>query len=230
MESTGGNVLWFTGLSGSGKTTTAQEVYARLAAAGRPAELLDGDAVRKAICSGLGFSRDDRMENIRRIAFVANLLSRHGVTVLVSAITPYEEMRDYLRKHVNGYVEIYVQCSLAVCEARDVKGLYAKARRHEIGMFTGVSDVYDEPQRADLVISTEHRSVQANALRIVEWLNRARDGHGDSAVAEAGDEPSACADVAQQYTAAALELAPVAESSVSARPGDAACPPEGDGR
>jgi adenylylsulfate kinase len=172
MDSSCGDVLWFTGLSGSGKTTTAQHVYERLVEAGRKVELLDGDVIRSAICKGLGFSREDRLENIRRIAYVADLLARHGVTVLVSAITPYREMREYLRVHVAGYVEIYVNCSLEVCEQRDVKGLYAKARRQEIKMFTGISDSYEEPERADLVIDTQRHSIESNVIRIIEWLDR----------------------------------------------------------
>ncbi|NOU93300.1 adenylyl-sulfate kinase [Paenibacillus sp. LMG 31456] len=172
MESSSGNVLWFTGLSGSGKTTTAQHIYKQLADAGRPVELLDGDEIRSAICKGLGFSREDRLENIRRIAYVANLLSKHGILVLVSAITPYREMRKYLRSYITGYVEIYVHCSLEVCEARDVKGLYAKARRQEITMFTGISDAYEEPDQADIVIDTEQNSVHANVNRIMQWINQ----------------------------------------------------------
>ncbi|MCR8630668.1 adenylyl-sulfate kinase [Paenibacillus radicis (ex Xue et al. 2023)] len=172
MESSSGNVLWFTGLSGSGKTTTAQHIYKQLTEAGQQVELLDGDEIRSAICKGLGFSREDRLENIRRIAYVANLLSKHGVLVLVSAITPYREMREYLRNHILGYVEIYVKCPLDVCEARDVKGLYAKARRQEITMFTGISDAYEEPEQADIVIDTDRQSVHANALQIVQWITR----------------------------------------------------------
>jgi adenylylsulfate kinase len=172
MEGSCGNVLWFTGLSGSGKTTSAMHIYERLAEAGRPVELLDGDVIRTAICKGLGFSREDRLENIRRIAYVADLLSRHGITVLVSAITPYREMREYLRSHVAGYVEIYVNCSLEVCEARDVKGLYAKARRQEIAMFTGISDSYEEPEQADIVINTQLDSVQSNVIKVIEWLDQ----------------------------------------------------------
>lgn len=172
MESSCGNVLWFTGLSGSGKTTSAQHIYERLVETGRPVELLDGDVIRTAICKGLGFSREDRLENIRRIAYVADLLARHGIIVLVSAITPYREMREYLRSHVTGYVEIYVSCSLEVCEARDVKGLYAKARRQEIAMFTGISDSYEEPERADIVIDTQRDSVESNVIKVIEWLDQ----------------------------------------------------------
>ncbi|WP_064745765.1 adenylyl-sulfate kinase [Paenibacillus sp. UNC451MF] len=174
MESSSGSVLWFTGLSGSGKTTTAMQVYARLKEAGRPVELLDGDAIRAAIGNGLGFSRKDRIENIQRMAYIANLLSRHDIIVLVSAITPYREMRDYLREHVNGYVEVYVSCSLELCEARDVKGLYAKARRQEIQHFTGISDAYEEPDEADLIIDTEKQSVESNTEQIMDWLLRNR--------------------------------------------------------
>lgn len=188
MDYSGGHVLWFTGLSGSGKTTTAQRVYALLKAEGRRVELLDGDAVRAALCKGLGFTREDRLENIRRIAFVADLLARHGVTVLVSAITPYREMRDELRCRVTGYVEIYVRCPLEVCEARDVKGLYARARRQEIALFTGVSDPYEEPDRPELVLDAHKQPVEDNAARIVSWLDRhgARPegcaaGHGEAA-------------------------------------------------
>lgn len=174
MESSSGSVLWFTGLSGSGKTTTAQQVCARLKEIGRPVELLDGDVVRAAIGKGLGFSRSDRLENIQRMAYIANLLSGHGITVLVSAITPYKEMRDYLRSHVSGYVEVYVNCSLEQCEARDVKGLYAKARRQEIPQFTGISDAYEIPEQPDLIIDTEKRSLEANTEQILDWLRRNR--------------------------------------------------------
>jgi adenylylsulfate kinase len=170
MESSCGSVLWFTGLSGSGKTTSAQHIYHRLEEEGRPVELLDGDVIRTAICKGLGFSREDRLENVRRIAYVADLLASHGVTVLVSAITPYREMREYLRSHVTGYVEIYVSCSLEVCEARDVKGLYAKARRQEIAMFTGISDSYEVPEQPDIVIDTQRDTVELNTNKVVDWL------------------------------------------------------------
>ncbi len=163
-------VLWFTGLSGSGKTTTARCVEAILRERGVRTELLDGDELRETICRGLGFAREDRLENIRRIAYVAKLLSRNGVTVLVSAITPYREMRDYVRAHVPGYTEIYVRCPLEECEKRDVKGLYAKARRGEIAAFTGISDPYEEPTDADVVIDTRTGALSSNAATIADLL------------------------------------------------------------
>ncbi|RXZ81161.1 adenylyl-sulfate kinase [Paenibacillaceae bacterium] len=163
-------VLWFTGLSGSGKTTTAARVAADLRKAGHAVEMLDGDELRETICRGLGFSREDRMENIKRIAYVANLLARNGVIVLVTAISPYREMRSYLRSELPGYVEVYVNCPLEECERRDVKGLYAKARRGEIGHFTGISDPYDIPERPHITVRTDVISLAENCHLITEWL------------------------------------------------------------
>lgn len=165
-------ILWFTGLSGAGKTTTAARLENMLAEADCNVQLLDGDELRKTICGGLGFSREDRMENIRRIAWVAGLLSRHGVIVLVSAIAPYREMREWLRQHVPDYVEIYVECPLEECERRDVKGLYAKARRGEISGFTGISDPYDIPERPDLTLDTARHSVEDNCARVIGYLKQ----------------------------------------------------------
>lgn len=171
-DHTDGMVLWFTGLSGSGKTTTAKHLNQLLEDRSLRVELLDGDELRETICKGLGFSREDRFENIRRIAYIARLLSRHGVIVLVSAITPYREMREYVRKQIPAFAEIYVQCPLEECERRDVKGLYAKARRQEIAAFTGISDPYEEPLRPELSIDTAQHSVEDNCRRIMSWLSR----------------------------------------------------------
>jgi adenylylsulfate kinase len=165
-----GAVLWFTGLSGSGKTTTAKQVAAKLAEAGKRVELLDGDELRETICRGLGFSKEDRFENIKRIAYVAKLLSKHGVIVLVSAITPYREMRSYARREIPGFVEIFVNCPLEECERRDVKGLYARARRNEISKFTGISDPYELPEQAEITIDTQNSGLEANCDKIVRWL------------------------------------------------------------
>ncbi|MBO9608974.1 MAG: adenylyl-sulfate kinase [Paenibacillaceae bacterium] len=165
-----GKVLWFTGLSGAGKTTTARAVASELAACGVACELLDGDELRETICKGLGFSREDRIENIRRVVYLSKLLSRHGVTVLVSAITPYREMREHAREQLPGYVEIHVDCALAECERRDVKGLYAKARNQQIERFTGISDPYETPERPELTIRTDLEPLARNTRRILEWL------------------------------------------------------------
>lgn len=138
---------------------------------GRGAELLDGDELRETVCKGLGFSREDRFENIKRIAYVAGLLSRNGINVLVSAITPYSEMRDYARREIPGFVEIYVKCPLEECERRDVKGLYAKVRRGEVTHFTGISDPYDVPADPDITICTSSFSLQHNSDLILSWLD-----------------------------------------------------------
>lgn len=170
MKNQDGPVLWFTGLSGSGKSTTARRMKQLIAAEGKRVELLDGDELRETICKGLGFSREDRMENIRRIVYLCKLLSRNGVTVLVSAITPYEDMRDYARSQLARMVEIYVRCSLQECERRDVKGLYAKARQNEIANFTGISDPYEEPIHPEIVIDTMNQTVDQNSRSILQWL------------------------------------------------------------
>lgn len=164
-------VLWFTGLSGSGKTTTAKLVQAKLCEQGRPVELLDGDELRATVCKGLGFSRVDRNENIQRMAYIAKLLSRNGVMVVVAAITPYREMREYLRKELPGYIEIYVQSPLELCEARDVKGLYAKARRGEISSFTGITDPYEEPVHPDIILDTSTSSAEQNCQAVLLQIN-----------------------------------------------------------
>jgi adenylylsulfate kinase len=157
-------------LSGSGKTTTAKHMVGLLEARGMRVELLDGDQLRETICRGLGFSKEDRIENVKRIAYVAALLAKHGVTVLVSAITPYREMREYARSRIPGFVEIYVKCPLDVCEKRDVKGLYQKARRNEISHFTGISDPYEVPEHADIIIDTATATVEENAAIVWAWL------------------------------------------------------------
>ncbi|MDF2660810.1 MAG: cysC [Paenibacillus sp.] len=164
------NVLWFTGLSGAGKTTTAEYVRDRLLEQGRRVELLDGDTLRQTICKGLGFTREERLENIKRIVYVAGLLAKHDVIVLVSAITPYAEMRDYARKELAGYVEIYVECPLEECERRDVKGLYAKARQGELKHFTGISDPYEVPLAPDVTIRTSSDSLETNSAAILTRL------------------------------------------------------------
>lgn len=150
-----GFTLWFTGLSGAGKSTLAELVEERLHQMGRRVELLDGDEIRKNLSQGLGFSKADRDANILRIAFVARLLSRNGVVAITAAISPYRAIRDQARAEIPRFVEVFVDCPLEVCEQRDVKGLYKKARSGEIKQFTGISDPYEPPENPEIHLHTE---------------------------------------------------------------------------
>jgi adenylylsulfate kinase len=168
-----GFTLWFTGLSGAGKSTIAEIVGPRLEEAGRHVEYLDGDVVRTHLSKGLGFSKEDRDTNIERIGWVASRLTRHGAAVLVSAISPYEETRQKARKLVQehgAFVEVFVEASVDECARRDVKGLYEKAFAGEIKEFTGVSDPYEPPSSPELVVHTEGESPEASAQRVVAKL------------------------------------------------------------
>ena len=168
-----GYTLWFTGLSGAGKSTIAELVGPELERRGRLVEYLDGDVVRTHLSKGLGFSKEDRDTNIERIGWVASRLARHGAAVLVSAITPYEETRRKARAMVEEFgtfVEVYVAASVDECARRDVKGLYEKAFRGEIKEFTGVSDPYEPPSSPELVVDTESEEPEASARRVVEKL------------------------------------------------------------
>ncbi|GAC1515054.1 MAG: adenylyl-sulfate kinase [Chloroflexota bacterium] len=167
-----GFTLWFTGLSGAGKSTIAIMVAERLQAMGRPVEILDGDEVRKNLSQGLGFSKADRDANIQRIAFVAKLLSRNGAVAITAAISPYRETRARAREDVGEgrFVEVFVDCPLDVCEQRDVKGLYARARSGEIAHFTGISDPYEAPEHAEVVVHTDRESVEESAEAIIAYL------------------------------------------------------------
>jgi adenylylsulfate kinase len=166
-----GFTLWFTGLSGSGKTTITNLLVKELRARGSRLEVLDGDIVRENLSKGLGFSKEDRDTNIRRIAFVANLLSRNGVPVITAAISPYRAIRDEARELMDGrMIEAYVKASVEECERRDVKGLYAKARAGEIKEFTGVSDPYEPPEDPELVLETESQSPEDSARQIIAYL------------------------------------------------------------
>src|SRR5213078_2046083 len=164
MASEQGFCLWFTGLSGSGKTTITTLLVKELRKRGSKLEVLDGDIVRQNLSKGLGFSKEDRDTNIRRVAFVADLLSRNGVPVITAAISPYREIRDEARTKMDGrFIETYVKASVEECERRDVKGLYAKARAGEIKEFTGVSDPYEAPENAELEIDTEKQTPDESA-------------------------------------------------------------------
>jgi adenylylsulfate kinase len=170
MNEERGFTLWFTGLSGSGKTTISEIVERELRSRKRPVEVLDGDIVRTNLSKGLSFSRDDRNINVLRIGFVANLLTRNGVGVIVSAISPYKEARDQVRRRIVDFVEVFVDAPLEVCAERDVKGLYKKAFAGEIEQFTGVSDPYEPPNAPDLVLKTDEEAPEESAQRVIEKL------------------------------------------------------------
>ena len=166
-----GFTLWFTGLSGAGKTTIAEIVERELRRRHGKVEVLDGDIVRTNLSKGLGFSREDRDTNVLRIGFVADLLTRNGVGVIVSAISPYKEVRDQVRRNVGeGFIEIFVDCPVEVCAERDVKGLYEKAYSGEIKEFTGVSDPYEAPSAPELTIKTNEEEPKESALRVISKL------------------------------------------------------------
>ncbi|MBI2822886.1 MAG: adenylyl-sulfate kinase [Acidobacteria bacterium] len=172
QRSTKGFTLWFTGLPCSGKSTLAQLVAQDLAARGQAVEVLDGDAVRSSLTRDLGFSKHDRDENIRRIGFVCQLLSKHGITAISAAISPYRAARDQVRASIASFVEIYVKASLEACMQRDVKGLYKKALAGELINFTGIDDPYEAPLSPELVIETEQEEPTASAVRIVRKLEQ----------------------------------------------------------
>jgi adenylylsulfate kinase len=165
-----GFILWFTGLSGSGKTTISKALEPELRAKGCKVEILDGDVVRTHLSKGLGFSKEDRDTNIRRIGFVAHLLSRNGVVAIAAAISPYRAIRDEIRAMEQNFVEVYVKAPLATCEARDVKGLYAKARAGAIKGFTGIDDPYEEPINPEIVCDTAGESVAESVKNIITKL------------------------------------------------------------
>lgn len=162
--------MWFTGLSGAGKSTLAQAVHARLCAGGHAVEILDGDIVRTHLCKGLGFSHEDRIENIRRIAFVGNLLARNGVIVLVPVIAPYRAIREEVRAGSHAYMEVFVNAPLEICERRDPKGLYRRARAGEIANFTGLDDPYEAPESPELECQTHVEGIEACAERILQRI------------------------------------------------------------
>lgn len=165
-----GFTLWFTGLSGAGKSTIANRLEERFEEMGRHVELLDGDEIRKNLSQGLGFSKADRDANLQRIAFVAKLLSRNGVIAITAAISPYRSQRDAARAEIRDFVEVFVDCPLAVCEERDVKGLYKRARSGEIAQFTGISDPYEAPEHPEIVVHTDRETVDQDVDHIIGKL------------------------------------------------------------
>ena len=165
-----GFTLWFTGLSGAGKTTVSRRVAEELRARGMKVEVLDGDVVRENLSKGLGFSKEDRDTNIRRIGWVCEVLSRNGVVAIGAAISPYRAIRDEIRLKVRHFVEVYTECPIEVLAERDVKGLYKKALRGEIKNFTGVDDPYEPPLNPEVIIHSDRESVEESVGRVIQKL------------------------------------------------------------
>ena len=166
--------IWFTGLSGAGKTTIARGLQCCFRANGCPSVLLDGDELRQGVNSGLGFTKPDRMENIRRTAEMTKILLRNGLVCLISTISPYPELREMARKIIGSelFIEVFINAPLRVCEKRDVKGFYSKARNNQIADFTGVQDLYIPPDNPDLEIRTDQLSIEDSILRILGFLEQ----------------------------------------------------------
>ena len=169
-ENQKGVTLWFTGLPCSGKSAVADRIAEILREQGLRTERLDGDIVRKSLTRDLGFSKKDRDENIRRITFVAKLLTRNGVIVLTSFISPYREVRAYACEEIGSFIEVYVKCSLDVCIKRDIKGMYEKAIKGEVKEFTGISDPYEEPLDPDILLETDKEELEESAAKVIEKL------------------------------------------------------------
>jgi adenylylsulfate kinase len=171
-----GFVLWFTGLSGAGKTTLSSAIAAELRDRDLNVEILDGDEVRTNLSKGLGFSKEDRDINIRRIGYVSRLLARNNVAVIAAAISPYREVRDEVRRAVSGdgaaFIEVFVKCAIDVLAERDVKGLYKKALAGELKGFTGVSDPYEEPLEPEVVVETDRETIAQSAKKIIDELEQ----------------------------------------------------------
>ncbi len=168
-----GFTLWFTGLSGAGKSTLAGMAAEELRRRGYQVEILDGDEVRTHLSKGLGFSKEDRDTNIRRIGYVAKLLARNGVIAITAAISPYRDIRDEVRGRIGDFVEVFVNAPLEVCEARDPKGLYRKARAGEIRGFTGVDDPYEPPLQPEVECRTDHETVAESVEKVLAAIERA---------------------------------------------------------
>ena len=167
-----GFTVWLTGLSGSGKSTIAKALAEALQKRGRAVEVLDGDELRTNLSKDLGFSKADRDTHIRRVGYVAHLLSRNGVVVVAAAISPYRAARDANRRLIGNFIEVYVQASVEVCTERDVKGLYKKALAGEVQNFTGVSDPYEAPEHPEVICDTESETVEESTAKILEQLQK----------------------------------------------------------
>src|SRR3979490_1538873 len=167
-----GFTLWFTGMSGAGKSTLTEALSPRLKAMGKRVEVLDGDEVRTNLSKGLGFSKEDRDTNIRRIGYAARLVARSGGVALTPSISPYQEVRDEVRGQTPGFFEVYVRCSIEELTRRDVKGLYAKALRGEIQNFTGVNDPYEAPPAPEITVDSEKETGEVSLGPVLDELER----------------------------------------------------------
>lgn len=167
-----GVTVWLTGLSGAGKSTIARQLEQELKSRNCKVEVLDGDLIRTWLSQGLGFSKKDRDINVRRVGFVANLLSRNGVVVIAATISPYQAIRDEIREINKDFVEVHVNAPLEVCEARDVKGLYAKARAGEIKGFTGIDDPYEVPLNPEVVCESGKEAVEESVNKVIGTLEK----------------------------------------------------------
>jgi adenylyl-sulfate kinase len=167
-----GFTLWFTGMSGAGKSTISRILEERLRSLGAKVEVLDGDVVRTHLSKGLGFSKEDRDENIRRIGFVCELLSRNGVIAIAAAISPYRAVREEVRGGIPNFVEVYVECPIEVLAGRDVKGLYKKALAGELAQFTGVSDPYEPPLAPEVTVNSSKETPEESAAKIWATLEK----------------------------------------------------------
>lgn len=167
-----GFTLWLTGLSGAGKTTLATRLEKELKQRGLKVEVLDGDIVRGNLNQDLGFSKKDRLTNIKRVAFVAKLLARNDIIVIASFISPYSEMRSYCRNEIGNFMEVYVKCPLEVLIERDTKGLYKKALSGQIPDFTGISAPYEEPLNPEIILETDKETVEESTCKVMVWLEK----------------------------------------------------------
>jgi len=195
-----GLTVWLTGLSSAGKTTISRAVHETLQARGQRVEWLDGDAMRLSLSAGLGFSKKDRDENIRRIGFVAELLTRNGVIVLVSAISPYRALRDEIRRRIGNFMEVYVHAPLEVCEQRDVKGIYLRARAPKLRRVTGLNDPYEPPLAPEIVCPTDCEAPEDSAARVlaaVDAWQKAAFAHSEM---DAARQPDALSPVVSAVT------------------------------
>jgi len=170
METSHGTIVWLTGLSGAGKSSIANAVWQQLRLRGIEAEVLDGDELRAKINRDLGFSKQDRDENVRRIGSIAALLSGHGITVLVAAISPYRAARDMVRSMADSFIEVHVDAPLALCERRDPKGLYRRASRGEIAHLTGVDDPYEAPLNPEVHCRTDLESLEESVEKVLRII------------------------------------------------------------